>query len=429
MNKIDEMYLSMGISPEIAEIVNNAEKELAERFSEIDRIAEYNQLKVVKAMQDEGVAAECMYETTGYGYNDIGRDKLESVYARTFNTEDALVRSQIVCGTHALTVALYGNTRPGDEIFSPTGLPYDTLQEVIGIRESSGSLKDYGISFAYADLKEDGSFDYEKIREGINERTALIEIQRSRGYSARHSLSVAEIKELIAFIRSVKPNVTIMVDNCYGEFTGYIEPSEVGADMIVGSLIKNPGGGIAPVGGYIAGTKKCVENAACRLIAPGLAKEVGPSLGNNRLLYQGFFQAPQVAAGALKGAILLSKSCEALGIEASPGSADERNDIIQSVIFHDPAKVISFCKGIQKAAAVDSTAAPEPAPMPGYDSDIIMAAGCFVQGSSIELSADGPLRDPYTVFFQGGITYFHSKLGVMMGLEQLKKDGFIARSL
>ena len=416
-------YLAMGISPEVYDYCLEKEKLLSGRFSEIDRIFEFNQLKVLKAMQDCKVSEACLVETTGYGYNDIGRDRLEEVYARIFRTEDALVRSQIVCGTHALTVALFGNTRPGDEIFSPVGLPYDTLLEVLGVNEAQGSLKEYGVSFAYCDIKEDGSFDWEAIRKGINERTALVTIQRSRGYSQRQTLSIGEIKELIAFIRSVKPEVTIMVDNCYGEFIEDMEPSEVGADMIVGSLIKNPGGGIAPVGGYVAGTSRCVKNAAARLTAPGLYKELGPSLGNNRLLYQGLFMAPSVAASAEKGAILLSAVYEGAGFSCTPGPFDQRDDIIEAVTFHDPKYVISFCRGVQRAASVDSFIRPEPTPTPGYEHDIIMAAGCFISGSSIELSADGPLREPYTVYFQGGLTYFHSKFGVMMSLQQLIDDG------
>ena len=425
---LKNIYGSMGISPEVYDYCEAREESLRERFRQIDRIFELNQLKVLSAMQESKVSEACLVETTGYGYNDIGRDRLEEVYAKVFRTEDALVRSQIVCGTHALTVALFGNTRPGDEIFSPVGLPYDTLLEVLGVREAQGSLKEYGVSFSYCDLKEDGTFDFDGIRAGINERTSLVTIQRSRGYSQRHTLSIDEIRELIAFIRTVKPEVTIMVDNCYGEFIEELEPTEVGADMIVGSLIKNPGGGIAPVGGYIAGTEHCVKNAAARLTAPGLYKELGPSLGNNRLLYQGLFLAPTVAAAAEKGAALLSAVYEGLGFECTPGPLDKRDDIIEAVTFHDPKLVMSFCRGVQRAASVDSFIRPEPTPTPGYEHDIIMAAGCFISGSSIELSADGPLRDPYTVYFQGGITYPHAKFGVMMSLQQLMEDGFVKLS-
>ena len=377
-------------------------------------------------MQDCGVSEACMLETTGYGYNDVGRDRLEEVYAKIFGTEDALVRSQIVCGTHALATALFGNTRPGDEIYSPVGIPYDTLQQVLGISgDGRGSLKEYGVSFRYTDLLPDGGFDYDGIRASINDKTRLVEIQRSRGYADRRSFSVDEIGELISFVRSIKKDVIIMIDNCYGEYTELIEPSQVGADMVVGSLIKNPGGGIAPVGGYIAGTHDCVENAAYRLTGPGLGKELGPSLGNNRLLYQGTFLAPQVTAAAEKAAVLLSEVFETLGFKVNPHSDELRHDIIESITLGDPAKVISFCKGIQKAAAVDSFAAPEPAPMPGYDSDIIMAAGCFISGSSIELSADGPLREPYNVFFQGGLSYAHGKLGILMAVQQLLEDRLV----
>ena len=422
----ENIYKSFGIDERVYKLVNEAEAKVRPAFARIDEISEYNTLKVVRAMQECSVSEACMLETTGYGYNDIGRDRLEEVYARIFRTEDALVRSQIVCGTHALAVALFGNTRPGDEIYSPVGIPYDTLQSVLGIAgDGRGSLKEYGVGFKYTELKPDESFDYEAIKAAINEHTRLVEIQRSRGYADRRTFSVDEIGELISFIRSVKKDVIIMVDNCYGEYTELTEPSEVGADMIVGSLIKNPGGGIAPVGGYIAGTRECVENASYRLTAPGLGKEVGPSLGNNRLLYQGTFLAPQVTAAAEKAAILLSEVFERLGFAVNPKPDEIRHDIIENVTLGTPEKVISFCKGIQKAAAVDSFAAPEPAPMPGYDSDIIMAAGCFISGSSIELSADGPLREPYNVFFQGGLSYAHGKLGIMMAAQQLLEDGLI----
>ncbi len=424
---LENIYKRLGISEPVYRYCNEKERELSERFAEIDRIFEYDQLKVLKAMQDCKVSEACLTETTGYGYNDLGRDRLEEVYSKVFGTEDALVRSQIVCGTHALTVAIFGNTRPGDEIFSPVGLPYDTLLEVIGIREAVGSLKEYGVDFSYCDLRPDGSFDYEAIRQGINERTSLVEIQRSRGYSERHTLSVAEIGELIAFIRSIKPDVKIMVDNCYGEFVEELEPTEVGADMAVGSLIKNPGGGIAPVGGYIVGTKECVKNAASRLTAPGLYKELGPSLGNNRLLYQGLFMAPSAAASAGKGAVLLSAVYEGLGYECAPKTAEKRHDIIEAVTFHSPGPLAAFCSGVQKAASVDSFIRPEPTPTPGYEHEIIMAAGCFISGSSIELSADGPLREPYTAYFQGGLTYYHAKLGVMRSLEELIREGYIKR--
>ena len=423
--KSENIYRLFGVDDRIAALADEAEEGLRERFLEIDRIAEYNQLKVIRAMQENGISGACMLETTGYGYDDLGRDKLERVYADIFHTEDALVRSQIVCGTHALSVALFGNTRPGDEILSPVGMPYDTLQTVLGLSGARGSLRDYGVGFRYVDLLQDGSFDLEGIRKAISEKTRLVEIQRSRGYADRRTFSVEEIGELIRYIRSIKKDVIIMVDNCYGEFTEITEPSEAGADMIVGSLIKNPGGGIAPVGGYIAGTEECVGNAAARLTGPGLEKELGPSLGNNRLLYQGIFLSPTVTAGAVKGAILAAAVYEKLGFRTAPKAADPRYDIIEAVTLGSPEKVVSFCRGVQRAAAVDAFVAPEPSPMPGYDSDIIMANGSFISGSSIELSADGPLRDPYTVFFQGGLTYQHSKLGVVMSAEQLLEDGFL----
>ena len=423
--QLKAIYDSFGIDQKIIRLCEEGEAELAGRFRETDSICEANQLKVIKAFQDQKASEACLLGTTGYGYSDIGRDTLEAIYAQVFGTEDALVRSQIICGTHALTVALFGNTRPGDGIFSPVGLPYDTLQEVIGIRPSTGSLAEYGVSFDHCELLPDGSFDYDGIRKHIRPNTRLIEIQRSRGYTLRHSLSVDEIGELIRFIRGLKDDLIIMVDNCYGEFVDLTEPSQLGADMVVGSLIKNPGGGIAPVGGYIAGTKECIRNAAARLAAPGLFKELGPSLEANRLLYQGLFNSPSVVAAAKKGAMLLSHVYGRLGFEVSPDAAEARDDIIQTVTFHDPAKVISFCKGVQNAAAIDRFLTPEPVPTPGYDSDIIMAAGCFISGSSIELSCDGPLREPYTVFFQGGLNYPHSKLGVMMSLKQLQDDGFI----
>ena len=424
--KSENIYESFGIEKKVYELVNNAEESVRGTFAGIDKIAEYNTLKVVRAMQESGVSEACMLETTGYGYNDVGRDRLEEVYARIFKTEDALVRSQIVCGTHALSTALFGNTRPGDEIYSPVGIPYDTLQSVLGIAgDGRGSLKEYGVGFKYTDLLPDGSFDYEGIKSSINEHTKLVEIQRSRGYADRRTFSVEEIGRLIDFVKSINPKLIVMVDNCYGEYTETIEPSELGADMVVGSLIKNPGGGIAPVGGYIAGSRECVLNASYYLTAPGLGKEVGPSLGNNRLLYQGTFLAPQVTASAQKAAILLSEVFAGLGFEVHPKSDETRHDIIESVTLGSPERVISFCKGIQKAAAVDCFAAPEPAPMPGYDSDIIMAAGCFISGSSIELSADGPLREPYNVFFQGGLSYAHGKLGIMMAVQQLISDGLV----
>lgn len=418
-----EMYKNMGICDEVYDYCDNIIKSLHDRFEEIDKNAEYNQMKVIKAMQDEKVAEMHLSGTTGYGYNDDGRDTLEKIYSDIFKTEDALVRPQIICGTHALNVALSSNLRPGDELLSPVGKPYDTMDEIIGIRPSKGSLAEYGITYAQVDLLPDGGFDYEGIKNAINERTKLVTIQRSKGYTSRPTLSVERIGELISFIKSIKPDVICMVDNCYGEFVERIEPSEVGADMIVGSLIKNPGGGLAPCGGYIAGKKECVEQAAYRLSSPGLGKEVGATLGVNQSFYQGLFLSPVVVAGALKGAIFAANVYEKAGFVVRPDGSEPRYDIIQAVELGSADGLLAFCKGIQAAAPVDSFVTPEPWPMPGYDSDVIMAAGAFVQGSSIELSADGPLKEPYSVFFQGGLTWYHAKLGIMMSVQKMfEKD-------
>ncbi len=418
-----EMYKNMGICDEVYDYCDNIIKSLHDRFEEIDKNAEYNQMKVIKAMQDEKVAEMHLSGTTGYGYNDDGRDTLEKIYSDIFKTEDALVRPQIICGTHALNVALSSNLRPGDELLSPVGKPYDTMDEIIGIRPSKGSLAEYGITYAQVDLLPDGGFDYEGIKNAINERTKLVTIQRSKGYASRPTLSVERIGELISFIKGIKPDVICMVDNCYGEFVERIEPSEVGADMIVGSLIKNPGGGLAPCGGYIAGKKECVEQAAYRLSSPGLGKEVGATLGVNQSFYQGLFLSPVVVAGALKGAIFAANVYEKAGFVVRPDGSEPRYDIIQAVELGSADGLLAFCKGIQAAAPVDSFVTPEPWPMPGYDSDVIMAAGAFVQGSSIELSADGPLKEPYSVFFQGGLTWYHAKLGIMMSVQKMfEKD-------
>ena len=418
-----EMYKNMGICDEVYDYCDNIIKSLHDRFEEIDKNAEYNQMKVIKAMQDEKVAEMHLSGTTGYGYNDDGRDTLEKIYSDIFKTEDALVRPQIICGTHALNVALSSNLRPGDELLSPVGKPYDTMDEIIGIRPSKGSLAEYGITYAQVDLLPDGGFDYEGIKNAINERTKLVTFQRSKGYASRPTLSVERIGELISFIKSIKPDVICMVDNCYGEFVERIEPSEVGADMIVGSLIKNPGGGLAPCGGYIAGKKECVEQAAYRLSSPGLGKEVGATLGVNQSFYQGLFLSPVVVAGALKGAIFAANVYEKAGFVVRPDGSEPRYDIIQAVELGSADGLLAFCKGIQAAAPVDSFVTPEPWPMPGYDSDVIMAAGAFVQGSSIELSADGPLKEPYSVFFQGGLTWYHAKLGIMMSVQKMfEKD-------
>ncbi|MBR6477562.1 MAG: methionine gamma-lyase family protein, partial [Lachnospiraceae bacterium] len=414
-----ESYLSMGISEKVYDFGNAILEELKPRFEEIDRVAEVNQLKVLKAMQEHQVSEACLLGTTGYGYNDLGRDTLEAVYASVFHTEDALVRPQITCGTHALALALMSNLRPGDELLSPVGKPYDTLESVIGIRPAKGSLAEYGVSYRQVDLLPDGSFDFKGIRSAINEKTKLVTIQRSKGYQTRPTLSVARIGELIAFIKSIKPEVICMVDNCYGEFVETMEPTDVGADMAVGSLIKNPGGGLAPIGGYIVGKKECVENAAYRLTSPGLGKEVGASLGILPAFYQGFFLAPTVTAGALKGAIFAANLYERLGFAVVPNGSESRHDIIQAVTFGKPEGVIAFCEGIQSAAPVDSHVTPEPWEMPGYDAKVIMAAGAFVSGSSIELSADGPIKEPYAVYFQGGLTWPHAKFGILKSLESL----------
>ena len=416
---IETMYQSMGISGEVYNFGKEILVGLKERFETIDEIAEYNQMKVLNAMQECKVSDIHFAATTGYGYNDLGRDTLEEVYAKVFHTEDAIVRPQLVSGTHALAVALSSQLRPGDELLSPVGKPYDTLEEVIGIRESVGSLAEYGVKYRQVDLLEDGSFDWENIRKAINEKTKMVTIQRSKGYQTRPTLSVSRIGELIKFVKEIKPDVICMVDNCYGEFVETIEPTDVGADMCVGSLIKNPGGGLAPIGGYIAGTKECIERAAARLTSPGLGKEVGASLGVISSFYQGFFLAPTVTAGALKGAIFAANVYEKLGYGVVPNGSESRHDIIQAVTFGTPEGVIEFCKGIQAAAPVDSYVVPEPWAMPGYDSDVIMAAGAFVQGSSIELSADAPIKPPYAVYFQGGLTWNHAKLGILMSLQKL----------
>lgn len=422
-DEIGKMYGELGISREVLEFGQKVESELTERFLEFDQTAEYNQLKVLHAMQEKRVSEGCFNYASGYGYNDQGRDTLEEVYAAAFHTEAALVRPQITCGTHALALALSANLRPGDELLSPVGKPYDTLEEVIGIRESKGSLAEYGITYRQVELLEDGYFDYPAIEKAINEKTKLVTIQRSKGYQTRPSYSVGKIGELIAFIKKIKPEVICMVDNCYGEFVETIEPSDVGADLIVGSLIKNPGGGLAPIGGYVAGRKDLIDNCGYRLTAPGLGKEVGASLGVMQSFYQGFFLAPTVVCSALKGAVFAANIYEKLGFGVVPDSRESRHDIIQAVELGTAEGVIAFCKGIQAAAPVDSYVSPEPWAMPGYDSDVIMAAGAFVQGSSIELSADGPIKPPYAVYFQGGLTWPHAKLGILKSLQSMVDAG------
>ena len=425
MEELLELYQTMGVSAGVYHYGEEALKKLRARFEAIDQIAEHNQAKVLRAMQKNKVSAACFVGTTGYGYDDFGRDNLERVYADVFHTEAALVRPQITCGTHALTIALSANLLPGDELLSPVGLPYDTLQEVIGIRPSPCSLAEYGVTYNQVDLLPDGTFDYEGIRKAINPKTKMVTIQRSKGYATRPTFSVTQIGKLIAFCKSIKPDLIVMVDNCYGEFVETIEPSDVGADMTVGSLIKNPGGGLAPIGGYIAGTKACVDRCAYRLSAPGLGQEVGANLGLMTSLYQGFFLAPTVTAGAEKGAIFAANLYEPLGFRCVPGAEEDRHDIIQAVELGSEEGMIAFCKGIQAAAPVDSFATPWPSDMPGYKDRVIMAAGAFVQGSSIELSADGPIRPPYAVYFQGGLTWYHAKLGILMSLQKMVDAGLV----
>lgn len=423
--RLRNIYKNLNVSEEVYALGEAVLKDLEPRFNAIDKIAEYNQNKVLLAMQKNRVDAACMQSSTGYGYDDIGRDKLERVYADVFHTEAALVRPQITCGTHALTIALSANLLPGDEMLSINGRPYDTLEEVIGIRDAACSLKEYGVTYSEVELDADGEFDLENIKKAINAKTKLIEIQRSKGYKTRPTFSVEQIGEAIKFVKSVKPDVIVMVDNCYGEFVETIEPSDVGADMTVGSLIKNPGGGLAPVGGYIAGRKDLVDRCAYRLSAPGLGQEVGATIGVLPRFYQGLFLAPTVTAGALKGAIFAANCFEKFGYKTVPKGSDERYDIIQAVELKSEKAMVAFCKGIQSAAPVDSYVTPVPGDMPGYESKVIMAAGAFVQGSSIELSADGPIREPYAVYFQGGLTFYHAKLGILRALEEMKQDGLI----
>lgn len=422
---MEKLYQELGIDEDVWQLGEKTCESLKERFAEIDTTAEYNQLKVLQAMQVEKVSEACLSGSTGYGYNDLGRDTLERVYAGVFHTEDALVRPQITCGTHALALALMSNLRPGDELLSPVGKPYDTLEEVIGIRESKGSLKEYGISYAQVDLLPSGEPDYDGIRKAITSKTRMVTIQRSKGYEPRKTLSVDCIGQIISFIKDIKNDVICMVDNCYGEFVERIEPTDVGADLAVGSLIKNPGGGLAPIGGYIAGKKEYVEQAAYRLTSPGLGKEVGASLGIMPAFYQGLFLSPTVTASALKGAVFAANILEGLGFQVVPDGKESRHDIIQAVTFGTPEGVIAFCKGIQAAAPVDSFVSPEPWDMPGYDSKVIMAAGAFVSGSSIELSADGPIKPPYAVYFQGGLTFPHAKFGILRAVQELKNSGII----
>lgn len=426
MNKeLFDFYTSMNIDKKVLEYCDSIEERLTERFRDIDKVCEINQIKVIKAMQDNRLNEAHFAGSTGYGYTDEGRDALEAIYADVFHTEDALVRSQIVCGTHALATALFGNLRPGDEILAPAGKPYDTLDSIIGITPARGSLAEYGVSYRQVDLLPDGSFDYDNIRKAINDKTKLVEIQRSKGYAVRPTFSCEKIGELISFVKSINPDIICMVDNCYGEFVQTVEPSDFGADMVVGSLIKNPGGGLAPIGGYICGKKEYVENASYRLTTPGLGKEVGASLNNTRAFAQGLFLSPSVTANALKGAIFAANCYEGLGFKSVPNSTEPRYDIIQAVELGNEERVCAFCEGIQAAAPVDSYVTPVPWDMPGYDSPVIMAAGAFVSGSSIELSADAPIREPYAVYFQGGLTYQHAKYGIIVSLQKMVEKNLI----
>ena len=425
MNELTAIYESMGICPAVYKYGEEAIARLRDRFDEIDKVAEYNQAKVLAAFRKNRVSATCFAASSGYGYNDEGRDKLEQVYADVFRTEAALVRPHITCGTHALTIALSANLLPGDELLSPVGLPYDTLQEVIGIRPSPCSLAEYGVTYNQVDLLPDGTFDYENIRKAINPKTKMITIQRSKGYATRPTFSVTQIGELIKFCKGIKPDVVIMVDNCYGEFVETIEPSDVGADMIVGSLIKNPGGGLASSGGYIAGTRACIDRCAYRLSAPGLGQEVGANFGLMTQMYQGFFLSPNVTASAEKGAIFAANLYEPLGFKCVPNATESRHDIIQAVELGSEEGMIAFCKGIQAAAPVDSFATPIPGDMPGYENQVIMAAGAFIQGSTMELSADGPIREPYAVYFQGGLTWHNAKLGILNSLQKMVDAGLV----
>ena len=415
-----------GIGERVIALAESAENDAEKVFEKIDGNKQLNQLKVIKAMQDNKLSDSHFNGTTGYGYDDRGREVLDSVYADVFKAEDALVRHQIVSGTQALALCLFGNLRPGDELAAVTGKPYDTLEEVIGIRgENCGSLKEFGVSYKQVELTPGGKPDIEKIKAAVSSKTKMAMIQRSRGYSWRDALCIEDIKRTIEAVKSVNKNTIIMVDNCYGEFVEEVEPIEVGADIIAGSLIKNPGGGLAVTGGYIAGKRELVEQAAYRLTSPGLGKEVGATLGNNRLMFQGLFMAPHVVAESLKGAVFCAALMERAGFETLPSIDSKRSDIIQAVKFNNEESLIAFCQGIQQGSPVDSYVTPQPWDMPGYDSPVIMAAGAFVQGASIELSADAPIKAPYIAYMQGGLVYEHVKLGNMISLQKLFDKGMV----
>lgn len=423
---LKDYYHSLNIDERVFKYCQEVEEDLRDRFLEIDDVCEINQLKVLKAMQNNRLSEAHFAGSSGYGYTDDGRDVLEKIYADVFHTEDALVRAQITCGTHAICISLFGNLRPGDELLAISGKPYDTLDEIIGIRSSRGSLAEYGVTYSQVDLLADGGFDFEGIKNAITPRTKMVEIQRSKGYAVRPTLSCEKIGEVITFIKNIRPDIICMVDNCYGEFVQDKEPTDFGADLIAGSLIKNPGGGLAPIGGYICGKREYIENAAFRLTTPGLGKEVGASLNNTKSFTQGLFLAPSVTANALKGAIFAANVYEKLGFKAVPNGTENRYDIIQAVELSTPERVTAFCEGIQAAAPVDSYVKPVPWDMPGYDSPVIMAAGAFVSGSSIELSADAPMREPYAVYFQGGLTYQHAKFGIIMSLQKMVEKNLIS---
>ena len=415
------MYSKFGISDKIINLANEVEKEIKPVFDKINEVCEYNSLKVLMAFQNNNISDMHFNQTTGYGYGDIGRDTTEKVFAQVLGAEDSLVRGQFISGTHALTVALFAFLRPGDTMLSITGKPYDTLDEVIGIVENSSSLKSFGVNFEKIDLMDD-EFDYDAIEKRLKQsKVKLIEIQRSKGYSTRKSIKIGDIEKVIKHIRKIDQNVIIMIDNCYCEFVSKKEPLEVGADVIVGSLIKNLGGGIAPNGAYIAGKKDLVNLAAERLTAPGEGKEVGPSLGITKFILQGLFFAPSVVASSVKTAVFASRMLEKLGYDVEPKFDEERADIVQNINFQDENKLIKFCQGIQMGSPVDANSIPEPWDMPGYTDKVIMAAGAFTQGSSIELSCDGPIRPPYTAFMQGGLTYEYGKLGVLKAIQRIEE--------
>lgn len=419
---------NFGVSNEILELINKAEENVLEYFKRVDNIAQINQMRVMKAFSNNCVSESHFVSTSGYGYDDLGRDTLDKVYAELFECEDALVRHNFISGTHALSTALFGVLRTGDTMLSVTGRPYDTLMDVIGIESSdgNGSLKDFGIDYLQTELNEEGMPDYEKIKQILSEKSIkLVFIQRSKGYGWRRTYSSSEIGEIIRFVKEISPDTLCVVDNCYGEFTEIHEPTAYGADLCVGSLIKNPGGGLAQTGGYIAGTKRCVELCAYRLTSVGIGKECGASLGMNKSMYQGLFMAPHTVSQAIKSAILCASVYEMLGFEVDPKPQDARMDIIQSIKFNSPEKLIAFCKGIQKGAPVDSFVSPEPWDMPGYHEQVIMAAGAFVQGASIELSADAPIKPPYIAYMQGGLTYESAKLGIIMSVCELKNQKLI----